>query len=141
MERRMSDEDDANCRRGEMLLSVALLYWALHERLDGADPDLTKQERVFLVWLATPRRMGDLADGLETRGLVTRSRDPDDRRAMLLELTQAGRAARRRLLAQIDRAMREATGLSEPDLEEFAVLLFRIRYHIKAEGLPKGLPF
>ena len=40
----------------------------------------------------TPRTMTGLVDGLETTGFVTRTPDPDDRRAVRLELTKKGRA-------------------------------------------------
>ena len=140
---------------GEMTLSIVLLYWSLHERLDGICPELSKQERLFLIRLESPRRMGDLAkvmqalpstlttlaDGLESQGLIQRQRDPEDRRAWLLELTNEGHAARRKMLERAGLALREATGLPEDDLETFSALLFRIRDHIFAQGLPKGMPF
>lgn len=151
----MTIADDETFARGEMLLSIALLYWALHDRLDCLGPELSKQERLILMRLPMPRRMGDLArtmqalpstltvlaDGLEEKGLLVRQRDPDDRRAWLLELTDEGHAARRDLLDRIEIALREATGLPEADLEVLGALLFRIRENIMAEGLPKGLPF
>ncbi|MCP1169662.1 MarR family winged helix-turn-helix transcriptional regulator [Limimaricola litoreus] len=151
----MSEGDEIDGGGGDMLLGVALLYWALHERLERLEPELSKQEHLFLVRLSAPRRMGDLArlmqalpstvtalaDGLEARGLIARRRDPEDRRVWLLDLTEAGRARREDMLAHADRAIREATGLPEADLDRFAALLTRIRHHIRADGLPKGLPF
>lgn len=151
----MTEDCEIDGGGGDMLLGVALLYWALHERLERLEPELSRQEHVFLVRLSAPRRMGDLArlmqalpstvtalaDGLEARGLIARRRDPEDRRAWLLELTEAGRARREDMLAHVDRAMRETTGLPEADLDRFAALLTRIRNHIRADGLPKGLPF
>ncbi len=151
----MSDGDEIDGGSGDMLFGVALLYWALHERLECFDPDLSKHERLLLVRLPTPRRMGDLArlmqalpstltalaDGLEVRGLIARRRDPEDRRAWLLELTETGRARREGILAHVDRALRDATGLPEADLSQLGDLLTRIRHHIRADGLPKGLPF
>ena len=147
--------DDTDFGRGEIMLSIALLYWSLHERLDCVYADLSKQERLILMRLPTPRRMGDLArhmqvlpstltmlaDGLETKGLVIRQRDPADRRAWLLELTDQGRAARTDLSDRLEIALRDATGLPEHDLDAFGALLLRIRDHILANGLPKGLPF
>ncbi|MFT6532166.1 MAG: DNA-binding MarR family transcriptional regulator [Limimaricola cinnabarinus] len=151
----MTEIDEIDGGRGDMLLGIVLLYWALHERLECAEPDLSKQERLTLLRLSRPSRMGDLArrmqalpstltvvvDGLETRGLVQRNRDPEDRRAWLIELTGTGRARREEMLAEADRALRDATGLPEADLDILGDLLARIRAHIKAEGLPKGLPF
>jgi DNA-binding MarR family transcriptional regulator len=151
----MTEIDEIDGGRGDMLLGIMLLYWALHERLECAEPDLSKQERLTLLRLSRPSRMGDLArrmqalpstltvvvDGLESRGLVQRHRDPEDRRAWLIDLTETGRARRQEMLAEADRALRDATGLPEADLDILGDLLTRIRLHIKAEGLPKGLPF
>lgn len=147
-----NSDPDTDTASGEMLLSIVLLYWGLQDRLEHCEPELSKQERLFLVRLAAPRRMGDLArvmqalpstltalaDGLEAKGLVERSRDPDDRRAWLLGLTEAGQTKRAELLDHADRALREATGLSDDDLQTFGALLLKVRNHIKADGLPKG---
>ena len=52
----------------------------------------------------TPRNITGLVDGLEEAGLVARSRHPDDRRATLVSLTDAGvRAAA--ALAEDERAL------------------------------------
>lgn len=40
----------------------------------------------------TPRNVTTIVDGLEREGLLTRQPDPSDRRAILLELTEKGRA-------------------------------------------------
>lgn len=66
----------------------------------------------------------ELADRLERRGLVRRVRDTRDRRLVLLELTDAGRA----LIAEILPSMREAGealfgALSSAQLEQLAALL------------------
>ncbi len=151
----MPDNNDSDITRGEMILSVATLYWSLHERLDGGCPELSKLERMFLVKLSKPLRIGDmaknlqvlpstltaLADDLEKRGFIERHRDPDDRRAWLLELTKLGHKTRAELLDRVETAVREATGLPEEDLKIFGELLLRVRNHIMAEGRPKGLPF
>lgn len=47
-----------------------------------------------------PRSATEVADGLEARGLVTRTPDPGDRRAVLLRATEEGR----RLRSEVDRA-------------------------------------
>ena len=47
-----------------------------------------------------PRSATEVADGLQERGLVERTPDPDDRRAVLLRPTDEGRRVR----AEIDRA-------------------------------------
>lgn len=57
-------------------------------RLDRNGPDtiagLARWEQI------TPQAMGATVAGLEERGLLLRSPDPDDRRRQLLSLTQAG---------------------------------------------------
>ncbi len=50
-----------------------------------------------------PRSATEVADGLEAQGLVERAPDPDDRRAVLVRLTDAGRA----VLARAERARTE----------------------------------
>ncbi|MER5276443.1 MarR family transcriptional regulator [Streptomyces sp. NPDC002809] len=45
-----------------------------------------------------PRTLTSLVDGLEKRGLATRTPDPDDRRVVLVSLTEKGEA----LMRQID---------------------------------------
>jgi DNA-binding MarR family transcriptional regulator len=47
-----------------------------------------------------PRSATEVADGLEERGLVTRTPDPGDRRAVLLRATEEGRRVR----SEVDRA-------------------------------------
>lgn len=74
-----------------------------------------------------PRSATEVADGLESRGLITRTPDPHDRRAVLLEATPAGR----RLLTEIDTARaadaRAFLGrLSAEDRAELARLLRRL---------------
>lgn len=59
-----------------------------------------------------PRSATDVIDRLEERGLVTRSPDPTDRRATVIDLTDAGRD-----LVSVVRAQRSAAAQ-----EHFAVL-------------------
>ncbi|SDF13000.1 MarR family transcriptional regulator [Limimaricola pyoseonensis] len=148
------DEASDDTARGEMLLGLVLLYWALHERMECVEPEFTRQERVLLLRLGTPRRMGQLAhlmqaqpsaitalaDGFEERGLARRRRDPEDRRVWLLELTDQGRTLRREMLDHLDRILHETTGLADDELEILCNLLLKTRDHIKATGLPKVLP-
>ncbi|MBU2999963.1 MarR family transcriptional regulator [Roseovarius nubinhibens] len=150
----MPDLSDIDHADANVMLSIVMLYWSLHDRLTCEAPDLSKQERLLLIRLSEPRRMGDLArfmqalpstmtaltDGLEAKGLVARRRDPKDRRAWLLELTETGRETRAGLGEMIKVALREETGLCADDLDQFSDLLMKIRSHILAKGLPKGLP-
>ncbi|MFE2431118.1 MarR family winged helix-turn-helix transcriptional regulator [Streptomyces sp. NPDC059373] len=49
----------------------------------------------------TAQSMADMVTGLERRGLISRRRDPDNRRVLLISLTDAGHE----LLASYDAAM------------------------------------
>jgi DNA-binding MarR family transcriptional regulator len=64
---------------------------------------------------AVPSRVVVLVDALENAGLVSRTRDPDDRRHHRLDLTDAGRAALQGLRAA-----------AEQQREAFAALISRL---------------
>ena len=73
-------------------------------------------------------------NGMEADGLLTRRRDPANRRVHLVELTEAGHAAFRRLrtVAQhYDTRLR--TGFSDADLDTLRGLLARLRDNVTAE--------
>lgn len=66
-------------------------------------------------------------DGLESSGLVSRSRDPDDRRVMRVELTDAGEEVFERLrqaAMAFDRKLR--SGVGEEELDAFRATLHRL---------------
>jgi MarR family transcriptional regulator for hemolysin len=71
-------------------------------------------------------------DGLEQLGLVHRSQDPENRRAVLVELTEEGHALHARLLEVVigfDRRLRK--GLSAAELDELAALLRRLERNVE----------
>ena len=73
-------------------------------------------------------------NGMEADGLLTRRRDPTNRRVHLVELTEAGDAAFRRLrtVAQhYDSRLR--TGFSDSELETLRGLLGKLRDNVTAE--------
>ena len=73
-------------------------------------------------------------NGMEAEGLLTRRRDPTNRRVHLVELTEAGDAAFRRLrtVAQhYDTRLR--AGFSDADLDTLRGLLGRLRDNVTAE--------
>jgi DNA-binding MarR family transcriptional regulator len=73
-----------------------------------------------------PATMTYTIDGLEKRGLITRRPDPTDRRAVLAEITPAGRKLVRqatKVLEELDWGLEE---LSEEDASTVAVLLSNI---------------
>jgi DNA-binding MarR family transcriptional regulator len=66
-----------------------------------------------------------MIDGLLERELVSRLEDPSDRRAVVISLTEAGRAALNRK-ARATRKVRERIAAAiEPDEQEFAAELLR----------------
>jgi MarR family transcriptional regulator, transcriptional regulator for hemolysin len=70
-------------------------------------------------------------DGLERAGLVTRRRDPANRRVQIVELTDAGEKAferMRKAVIAFDRRLRK--GISEKDLDELRGLLDRLRANV-----------
>lgn len=70
-------------------------------------------------------------DRLERQGLVTRSRDPRDRRQISVRLTPAGRLLHRRLRAVARRVdERVCQDLTERDRSDLERVLGRIRTHL-----------
>jgi MarR family transcriptional regulator, transcriptional regulator for hemolysin len=70
-------------------------------------------------------------NAMESSGLVTRRRDPENRRMHLVELTDDGEALFRKLrgaATAFDRRLR--AGLSEPELAELTALLARLRANV-----------
>src|SRR5262245_25129777 len=73
-------------------------------------------------------------DGLEEAGLVVRTREPNDRRAVRVELTDAGRAKHAELLrAVIGFDRRLTSGLGAAELDELRGLLERLERNVRAE--------
>ncbi len=98
---------------------TALQYTALTvlQRRDGQSSSAELARNSFV----TPQAMADLVSGLERRGLIRRDRDPNNRRRLLLSLTDAGRAVladnepavralEEQMVADLDLAEREAFG-------------------------------
>ena len=71
-------------------------------------------------------------DGLEEEGLVVRRRDTIDRRAVSVELTEAGKAKHAELLqAVIAFNRRLVSGLSPAELEQLRTLLGRLEENVR----------
>jgi MarR family transcriptional regulator for hemolysin len=78
-------------------------------------------------------------NSLDAEGLVTRRRDPSNRRVHVVELTEAGEAAFVRLRAAavaFDRRLRR--GVSDDDVARLRILLDRLAVNVGAE--PDGTP-
>ncbi|MGR3759987.1 MarR family winged helix-turn-helix transcriptional regulator [Roseobacteraceae bacterium NS-SX3] len=128
------------------LLGVFTLYWQIDRHI-GAE-QLGRAGGHLVLRLDRPRRMGELArmmatvpsavtaaaGQLEELGLVARVRDPQDRRAWLLQLTAAGRTRRAELLRQAGALLRQLSGLSGTELKEFGRLAGKIHGTIMEPG-------
>ncbi|MBE1284250.1 MAG: MarR family transcriptional regulator [Rhodobacteraceae bacterium] len=150
-----SDDFESLTPEIRSMMGVMLLYWRLDEGFREKDQDLqlSKQEKHILLRLREPMRMGVLAkrmlqvpssitasaDALETKGYLTRSRDPDDRRAWLLSLTDLGWQVRTDIIEEAGTFFRDVSGLSDDETERFAELAGKIRTTILKTGIPEGL--
>jgi MarR family transcriptional regulator, transcriptional regulator for hemolysin len=78
-------------------------------------------------------------NAMDAQGLVTRTRDPANRRIHVVELTPAGEAAFLRLAqaaTAFDRRLRD--GLTDADLDGLTVLLTRLAANVTDEQVPTG---
>ena len=79
-------------------------------------------------------------DRLERQGLITRSRDPDDRRQISVRLSPAGRLLHRRLRAVARRLDdRVCEGLTERDRSDLQRVLERVRANVGGEAWTPAL--
>jgi MarR family transcriptional regulator, transcriptional regulator for hemolysin len=77
-------------------------------------------------------------DGLDEAGLVIRRREPGDRRAVRVELTDAGRAKHAEMrLAVIAFNRRLTAGLSDVELGELRGLLERVERNVRSDVAPE----
>ena len=137
------------------MMGVMLLYWRLEECFRESEEELplSKQEQHLLVRLDQPMRMGVLAekmlqvpssitasaDALERKGYLSRSRDPEDRRAWLLQLTDLGGETRTRIITEAGEMFREVSGLTPEEIETFADLATKVGTRILKSGVPEGM--
>jgi MarR family transcriptional regulator, transcriptional regulator for hemolysin len=78
-------------------------------------------------------------DGLERAGLVVRRRDPNDRRAVQVELTEAGKDLHSRLRKHVigfDERLR--ADLSGEEIQQLRTLLARLEHNVRAEEGPNS---
>jgi DNA-binding MarR family transcriptional regulator len=101
-------------------------------RLDRGGPaaaaDLARQEQI------SPQSMGATLGELEARGLVSRQRDPDDGRRILLSISATGRRElNRRRNARMEQLAKGLADFTETELAQLAVaapLIERLAYHL-----------
>src|SRR5215467_15776680 len=78
-------------------------------------------------------------NAMDAQGLITRTRDPANRRTHIVELTPAGEAAFLRLrdaATAFDRRLRD--GLSDIDLDGLAAMLGRLAGNVAGKNDPAG---
>ena len=103
----------------------SLPTWLILTQLKGSEWR-TQHELARAVGIEGPTLTRHV-DGLERSGLVVRRRDPGDRRAVQVELTDAGHALHAELLQAViafDRRLRE--GLDEEELDQVREVLGRL---------------
>lgn len=74
-----------------------------------------------------PTSVTNAVDRLESAGLVTRSTHPDDRRAFIVGLTDAGRELARRATEALNAQVFAAPGLAAADIESLVAIIGRMR--------------
>jgi DNA-binding MarR family transcriptional regulator len=89
--------------------------------------------------LVTRGTVTGLLDSLERAGLITRSRHPEDRRMLLIELTEAGRALLRRVWVDHFPAEKTMTApLSQREKETLIRLLGKLQAHLLERSKTAG---
>src|SRR5262245_1430682 len=106
--------------------------WLIVSRLMGEEWR-AQQELARAIGIEGPTLTHHL-DALEEAGLVVRTRDPDDRRAVRLELTDAGRQRHAELMeAVIAFNRRLRTGLDEGEVQELRGLLAKLERNVASD--------
>ncbi len=83
--------------------------------------------------MVTGGNVTGITDLLEREGLVERVPDPDDRRAILVRLTAAGRRGFAAMAAEHERWIVESFGeLSQREMAAMASLLARLKTHVRS---------
>ena len=82
---------------------------SFHPIFENLDPDGTRLTTLAARTGLTHQSVGEVVDVLERRGYVERVRDPDDGRARLVVLTDAGRELVRAAITAIDEIERSWT--------------------------------
>lgn len=126
------------------------MWTRMEEELAAAGHDLTMSQYVVLKVLAggqagvtdlarhaelNPGAMTRLLDKLEARGIVARSADPADRRALHIRLTEAGRKMWQDV-SQCGQRVRERAlaGLNDAEREHLLRLLEQVRDNLSPTG-------
>ena len=141
-----------------LMEAVSLLQHSVEQQL-RAEGDLSYVQFQLLAGLAAARgqlTMTQLADGvvysrsgltyqaglLEKAGLITRAPSPDDDRATLVTITDAGLDLLRRVLPGHIRVTRSLLmdPLSQDDLRQLGDIMTRVRDHMRAQPPRSAAP-
>ena len=118
-------------RRLRDSFKVTLPRFDLMAQLDRAAKGMTLGE-LSRRMMVTGGNVTGITDLLEREGLVARIGDPDDRRALRVRLTVAGRRSFRAMAAAHERWIVEAfAALDRDDLGRLADLLGKLKTHIR----------
>jgi MarR family transcriptional regulator for hemolysin len=110
----------------------SLPMWLVLTHLQGEDWR-TQQQLAQALHIEGPTLTRHV-DGLEKDGLVVRRRDPNDRRAVSVELTDAGLAKHAELLQAVIAFNRRLTaGLSAEEVDELRALLERLEQNVRGD--------
>lgn len=110
----LSDDMKQGLEERGLTRARASALWAISHR------DAITQRELADVLKVTPRNITTLIDGLEKTGFVKRCDHPNDRRAILLELTPAGMDITDRLKRETRAfAQKLFEGMSSAKLQEF----------------------
>lgn len=86
-----------------------------------------------------PRSVTETVDGLERDGLVTRTEDPNDRRARIVALTDSGQTASQTAMTVRKKVMNQIFGVLEPaERAQLYSLLTTIRTNLAQGGTDCG---
>jgi len=111
--------------------------WLVVSRLMGEEWR-AQQELARAIGIEGPTLTHPL-DGLEEAGLVVRTRDPNDRRAVRVELTDAGREKHAELLqAVIAFNRRLRSGLDDVEIQELRDLLAKLERNVASDEASAG---
>ena len=111
--------------------------WLIVSRLLGEEWR-AQQELARAIGIEGPTLTHHL-DALEEAGLVVRTRDPNDRRAVRLELTDAGRQKHAELMQAViafDKRLR--SGLDEAEVHELRGLLAKLERNVASDEAAAG---
>jgi MarR family transcriptional regulator for hemolysin len=116
----------------QMAEAGSSLTVAIVTRVLTATPDLTQRELADRLGIEAPT-MARHVDRLERDGIVTRTRDDEDRRRQRVRLTARGESLRDRLFEVSERTHHQLTAaLSGDELTTFELTLDRLGAHARA---------